>query len=155
MMKFFWKVLVASLFSSIIFWWLIFATVQQPTEEWFWSVKIVTDTWGIKLAWTDKDQDTNIIDAIKWFINWTLWILWLVAVIMLLWWWFVMLTAVGNERFWSWFTIVKNALLWLVIIWFAWFIASIIFWITNLLAQDSEWKSAGTTSIVMPYMQEY
>jgi hypothetical protein len=132
---------------------MVFATVEQPTWDGFGSVRVVTEEGWINLSGTEKDQDTNIIDAIKWFINWTLGILGLIAMIMLLYWWFVMLTAVWNERYGSWFTIVKNALLWLVVIWLAWFVASAIFWITNLITEESVWTDAGTTSIIMPYLR--
>ena len=128
-------------------WSTAFATVTQPTWDGFGSVKTVVEDGGINLAGTEKDQDGNLIDAIKWFINWTLGILGLIAVIILLRWGMKMVLAAWNEESYTkWFTIVKNAALWLVIIWLAWFIASILFWLTNLLAEDSVWTDAGTTS---------
>lgn len=132
----------------------VFATVQPATGEWFGSAKIVTDEWWIALSGTDWAQEGKLIDAIKWFINWTLWILWLIAVIMILRWWLRMVLAWWNEDTYNkWFTIVKNAALGLVIIGLARFIASIIFWITNLVTKESLWWWAWTTSIVMPYIK--
>jgi type II secretory pathway component PulL len=46
--------------------------------------------------------------------------------------WFQMLTAAGDEtKYKKWFTVLKQAALWLVVIWLAWLFVSLIFYIIN------------------------
>ena len=71
-----------------------------------------------------------ILDSIKWIVNRVLWISWFIAVVFVIRWWFRMLTAAGNDEQYNWwFTIIKNAWLWIVYISVAWFIVSFLFWI--------------------------
>jgi len=124
-----------------------FATVEQPTWEGFGSVKVITDDEWIKLAGTEKDQDSNLIDVVKGFVNWTLGILWLIALVVLLRGGFQILIAAGDsDKVSNGWKIVKNALIGLAIIWVAWFIVSIIFFVINLLTVESVGTDAGTTS---------
>lgn len=102
-----------------------------------------TDTGSadqIWLVWTDQWQWDSAVNVVKWFINWTLGILALIALIVLLRWGFQMVTAAWNEdRYGKWRTILKQAAIWLAMIWLARFIVSLIFWLINLLWVNAEW----------------
>ena len=94
------------------------------TQGWF---QAGTSEWVGVLWWT-ADQWGNLIQTIKNFINWMLWLLSLIALIILLYGWFKMVTAAGDEwKYKDWFKIMKQAWIWLAIIWLSWFIVSIIF----------------------------
>lgn len=80
----------------------------------------------------------GFVNVIKGAINWVLGILALIALIILLWGGFQMVTAAGNEDQYSkWFTILKQAAIGLIMIGVAWFIISIIFWLVNLTTSTS------------------
>ena len=96
-------------------------------------------------GWENVDQDVDvragdewpqeewIIDWIQTVVNWALWLMWLVALIMLLWWGFLMVTAAGeDDRYQKWFKILKQAWIGLLLIWVAWLIVSIIFRVIGL-----------------------
>ncbi len=92
----------------------------------------------IKVYWattdTEVDKDDGnwggLIKTIKKFINWTLGILSLIALIILLRGGFQMLTAAGDEgKFKKWFTILKQAGIALAFIAFSWMMVSLIFYV--------------------------
>ena len=88
------------------------------------------NTADIWLWWAGSNQWSNLVNIIKSAINWTLWMLWLIALILLLWGGFQMLTAAGDEKkYEAWFTILKQAWIWLAFIALSWFMVSIIFWL--------------------------
>ena len=116
--------------------------------------KVLFSLWAIGLVWAGSlgmvnaqiiEQDTQynpnnattlqndtLINTIKSFVNWILWLLSLIALVICLWWWFQMLTASWDEnKYKKWFTILKQAWLWLAIIWLAWLFVSLIFRIIN------------------------
>ncbi len=73
-------------------------------------------------------QWEGLLTSIQKGINWILWILAFIALIVLLWWWFQMVTAAGNEeKYKKWFTILKQSAIWLLFIGLAWLIVSLIF----------------------------
>ena len=75
---------------------------------------------------------SSLISTIKTFVNRILWILSLIALVITLRGWFQMLTAAGDEtKYKKWFTVLKQAALWLVVIWLAWLFVSLIFYIIN------------------------
>ena len=85
----------------------------------------------------------GLVSVIKWVINWALGILAFLALIVLLYGGFLMVTAAGDtEKYDKWFTILKQAAIGLVLIGVAWFVVSIIFWLINLVATNA-WP-AGT-----------
>jgi len=95
------------------------------TTSWF-GANDTSDIVGV--GWTSKEG--GLITVIKNFINWTLWLLSLIALVILLYGWFKMVTAAGDEtKYKEWFKILKQAAIWLAIIGLSWFIVSIIFWV--------------------------
>lgn len=134
--------LLWGLVSSILF--PVHATVVQPTDWWFWSTAIVVDN-QLQISWTNENQNGDLELVVKWAVNRVLGILALIALIIVLIGWFRMLTAAWNEeQYDSWFVYMKNAALWLAIIWLAWFVVSMIFWLLNLAtteALDTRWTT--------------
>jgi hypothetical protein len=58
----------------------------------------------------------------------------LIALVLLLWWGFQMVTAAGDDKKYdAWFTILKQAAFGLIMIGVAWFVVSIIFFVINLV----------------------
>lgn len=99
-------------------------------NQWNWLTSNIDWPQWIDTIWTDGDQEWGLVQVIKNFINWVLWILALIVLVIVLVWWFQMVTASGNEeKYKKWFTILKHAGIWLVIIWLAWFLVTIIFWL--------------------------
>jgi len=108
---------------------------------WLWSLTVVNaqlwwnfgdavGTQGIWVAWTGVQKGSSIIDIIKSVINRVLWLLSLIVLVLMLYGWFKMITAAGDEtKYKEWFKVLKQAAIWLAVIWLAWFIVSIVFWI--------------------------
>ncbi len=91
-------------------------------------------------------QWDSFANVVKGFINWSLGILALIALIILLWGGFQMVTAAGDEeRYKKWFTILKQAALWLAMIGVARFIVSLIFFVINLVSNGAV-NTSGTTA---------
>lgn len=94
----------------------------NPENDWF--------TEDIELSQTWTGQKDNLIVVIKSTINRVLGILGLIALIILLWGGFQMVTAAGDDKKYdAGFTYVKQAAGGLAMIGVAWFIVSIIFFV--------------------------
>ena len=113
------------------------AWVLQPDNPY----KVVDDggeTKDISLIGTWNSTKDWIVNIIKWVINWALGILAFIALIVLLYGWFLMVTAGWeSDRYDKWFTILKQAAIWLVFIGIARFVVSIIFRLINLTAEPA------------------
>jgi hypothetical protein len=91
---------------------------------------ITNDNIWISVIWTNEDQNGSLIDVIKRAVNRVLWMLSLIALILCLWWGFQMITAGWkDDKVKAWAKVLKNAAIWLAVIWLSWFIVSIIFWL--------------------------
>lgn len=145
---------IRSMFFGIIITLLcsLFAGVTFAVEKWFWFGISDSDSEDdtivarkdLEIGWVVKDQEEWFVDnVVKSFINWILWILGLIALIMCLYGWFMMLTARDNEDIYSkWFTILKNAIIWLLIIWTAWLIVSLVFWLVVQTSTGVSWAGS-------------
>lgn len=77
-------------------------------------------------------------DYIKWLMNYFLALAWLVALIYLMYHGFIAVTAWGDqEKLKKWMSGVRYAVIAIIWIWVAWFFISIIFWLINLLAENT------------------
>jgi len=86
---------------------------------------------------TDGWQGDALINVIKWWVNWILGILALIALLILIYGGLLMVTAAGSEdRYSKWWTILKQAAIGLIVIGVSWFIVSIIFWLINISATN-------------------
>lgn len=105
--------------------WLL-PVYSQSIGDTFWGSN--EKAGGVWVEWAWSQFDESFLGVVKSFVNWVLWIMSLIALIVLLWWAFQMVTAAGNEeKYGKWFTILKQAAIWLILMWVAWFIVSIIF----------------------------
>lgn len=120
--------LVTGMFSI----YQVSAVSNQPTQNCFgWECGVV---W-IATPWTNENRASDgFITVVKNGINRMIGILWLIALILLLWWGFQMVTSAGDQtKYEAWFKILKNAAFGLLMIWVAWFVVSLIFFVINLI----------------------
>ena len=113
-------------------------TTKRPTtsstDAWAKNSGLTTDTQvsEIKWVWTAQREGSSLLDVIKNAVNWVLWMLSLITLCIVLWWWFQMVTAAGDDgKYKKWFTILKQAWIWLIIILLAWIIVSVVFWLVG------------------------
>ena len=123
--------------------WAQFTTPNNPSLN--------PTAWGnsqnVSVVGAGVGQQDAFVNVVKWAINWLLWILALIALVILLYGGFLMVTAAGNDdQYNKWFTILKHAAFGLVMIGIAWFIVSIIFWVINLVTTSSDGQPAGTAT---------
>ena len=103
------------------------------------------ETENLELIGAGSGQWDSFANVVRGFINWTLGILALLALIILLRGGFQMVTAAGDEeKYKKWFTILKQAALWLAMIGVAWFIISLIFFVINIAGRGGENTSGST-----------
>ena len=109
--------------------------------------------------WANPASDTNLVwngtqkltwsallDTIKNAINWILWILATVALVICLYGGFKMVTAAGDEKkYQDGVKVLKYAAIWLAIIGLSWMIVSIIFWFVGTLWGGKQTQSTGVT----------
>ncbi len=115
---------------------------------WFWLATVSTPVaaqggdftqWQNYLGWIDVAwqwslQWDSLIGSIQTFINRVLGILGLIALIILLYAGFQMVTAAGDEeKYNSWFKILKQAGIGIAFIALSWLMVSIIFFLLNLV----------------------
>jgi hypothetical protein len=89
---------------------------------------------GINVPGSQNTTGQWLLDVVKEFINRVLGILGLIALIVLLYGWFNMVTAAGDEeKYNTGFKILKQSGIGLAFIGLAWFVVSIIFFLLNLV----------------------
>lgn len=77
-------------------------------------------------------QEDALINVVKWWVNRVLGILGLIALLILMYGGFLMVTSAGEEeQYKKGRTILKHAVIGLIIIGVAWFVVSIVFWLVN------------------------
>jgi len=149
MKKFSLKLLVIG-----IFWLLGFGVVNLGTintaqavvwvSDWLGGFGDAGDTAGLNVAGSGEKQWWSIVNMIKNFINRSLGIMWLIALVILLYGGFQMVTAAGEEeKYKKWFTILKQAAMGLIFIGIARFMVSAIFWILRVAGGGSS-ESTGS-----------
>ena len=138
------KICVIALFTFAILWqFSIVKADEEPlppeettpnvrydwNNEWYWQW-FHKKVWHIGVVGTNHANatDAKIIDTIKNAINRVLWMLSLVALVLCLWGWFQILTAGWDDsKVKTWTKILKNAAIWLAIIWLAWLLVAFVF----------------------------
>lgn len=94
----------------------------------------VGNAGNIGVAGAGVDQGWKLIDVIKSFINWMLGMLALIALVILIWGGFQMVTAAGDEtKYKKGFKILQQAAIGLVFIWVSWLVVSVIFWLLTTI----------------------
>ena len=128
------KKLSLKVLSFLVFWvlsvWGLVA-VAQNTPSGFGDVTATSNVW---VSGTGTAQGGKLIDVIKSFINWMLGILALIALVILLWGGFQMVTAAGEDaKYKKGFKILQQAAIGLVFIGVSWLIVSVIFWLLGVV----------------------
>ena len=111
--------------------------------------------------WANPDADASMIsdgsqtltgsallDTVKNAINWIMGILATIALVICLYGWFKMITAWGDEKkYGDGLKVLKQAAIWLAIVWLSWMIISVIFWFIGTLWWNNQTKTNGQTSV--------
>ena len=114
-----------------------------PTQNQYINTTDDGTTSDLAVIKSGTGTNDQLVDVIKSAINWILGILALIALVVLLYGGFLMVTAAGNEEnYKKGFTILKQAAIGLILIGIAWFIVSIVFWLVNLIGAGAQ--DAGT-----------
>jgi len=127
------KKLSAKVLSVLVFWILSLGSLfslAQNTPSWF------GDSSNVQIAgiadWQMKGD--KLIDVIKSFINWMLGMLALIALVILIWGGFQMVTAAGDDaKYKKGFKILQQAAVGLVFIGVSWLMVSVIFWLLGVV----------------------
>ncbi len=98
---------------------------------------------NIWVSWADVGGQWN--EGFIWFVesavNWILWLLALITIIILIWGWFQMITAAWDDgKYKKWFTIVKQAVIWLILIWASALIVNLVF--SFMTTNTTQWGTA-------------
>ena len=127
---------------SVIVWASTIAAPMITTAAWFLSQN---SAW-IWVAWWNVTWQGNngLVVFVKHAINWILWFLGLISIAILIWGGFQMVTAAGDDgKYKKWFTIVKQAVIWLILIWSAALIVNAVFYFMNSNT-NTAWSAWGT-----------
>lgn len=122
------------MFSLIIggfLWFVVFSlSLVNAQSAWWFTNQNTSYNPDTPMSWS-LAQD-KLIFVIKDVINRILWLLALIALVILLWGGFQMVTAAGDDgKYKKWFKILQQAGMWLLFIWVSWLFVSVIFWIIN------------------------
>ena len=97
-----------------------------------------------------KDQEltgSKFLDTVRNAINWILWILATIALVMCLYWWFKMVTSGWDEKkYGDGLKVLKYAGIGLAIIGLSWMIVSVIFWFVGSLWESTQWDQVDGNS---------
>ena len=132
---------IYSLIGSAIIWASTIVAPMLTTANWFTSQNTTT----IWVVWWNVGWQGNtwFISFVQTSVNRILWFLGLISIIVLIWWWFQMVTAAGDDgKYKKWFTIVKQAVIWLILIWASAMIINLVFNFmnTNTSATPATWQ---------------
>jgi len=112
---------------TAILWASSIAAPMITTAAWWFTDQRTTTLWvtGGKTGWTWSEW---FITFVQTAVNWILWLLWLISIIILIWGGFQMVTAAWDDgKYKKWFTIVKQAVIWLILIWASAMIINLVF----------------------------
>ena len=92
---------------------------------------------------------SKFLDTVKSAINWILWILATVALVMCLYGWFKMVTAAGDEKkYGDGLKVLKYAAIWLGIVGLSWMIVSVVFRFVWTLSWWNQVQTADSWNVV-------
>ena len=120
------KAIVASMIAVVGITNFSFAAPAQPVNNFIGN----QNDSGISVPWQELDASDNLITTIKSFVNLALGFLGLIALIVLLYGWFQMVTAAGDEgKYKNGFKILRQAGIGLIFIGLSALFVQLIFWI--------------------------
>ena len=128
------------LFAVMMMWLAVFGIIgstalaeggrtqgQGFTNAWFGALDYAK---GTGVQWAGEDRGDSLVNVVKNAINWVLWTLSIIALVLLLWWGFQMVTAAGDDnKYKSGMKILKTTWIGLAFIACSWLIVSLIFWV--------------------------
>ena len=121
------KKLLAGISAWIIWLWAVIApSLTMAAQWWFWQQRQTT-IWlaGANVWWS---WDEWFISFVQNAVNWILSLLGLITIIILVYGGFLMVTAAWDEgKYKKWFTILKQAFIWLILIGVSALIVNLIF----------------------------
>ena len=121
------KILFGHVLWALLLWVIIIP--NNVHAQWFWDMVGVN---GINTIWTKEKQEDALVYTIQTAINRVLRILATITLLFVLYAWFLMMTSGWDQKKYdSWLSIIKNAAIWLAIIWTSWLIVSARFWRIN------------------------
>ena len=125
------KVLVGAFLGMFALAWVAVLPNYASATDWAnpkADESLIANDWQQKLTWS------ALLDTIKNAINWILGILATIALVICLYGGFKMITASGDEKkYGDGLKVLKQAAIWLAIIWLSWMIVSIVFWFVGKL----------------------
>ena len=127
------------------------AQTSGDSDFWDWSNP---DANRNLVSWADGQTLTGsaFLDTIRNAINWILWILATIALVICLYGWFKMVTAAGDEKkYGEWLNVLKYAAIGLAIIGLSWMIVSVIFWFVGSLSWKNQTQSQEVSSVDTTY----
>ncbi len=127
------KKIIGGVIASIALLGDVFAQNAGGAWQWwfFWQRTDVAPNVPATDQWLTGE---GLLNSIKTFINYVLGLLAVIALVVLLWWGFQMVTAAGDDnKYKKWFTILKQAGIGLILIGLAWLIVSFFFYIVNVM----------------------
>lgn len=135
------------LLVGVLFMGMLGVTTAFDFSFWYQrnGTEAVKSIKNISVGGVDQDQEDNLLDVIKGVANWVFGILALIALLIVIYGWFLMLTSAGeDDAYTKWWSVMKSALIWIVIIGVAWFVVSGIIWVVQQTGRAAEWSTAGT-----------
>lgn len=122
------KKLISSLFVSLL-WNILLTLPVEAITVWLWWFGNQNSS-SIWVAWaeTGSTWNTGFLTFIETALNWFLWFLAFITIIILIYGWFLMVTAAWDDgKYKKWFTILKQTIIWLILIWVSALIINLIF----------------------------
>ena len=108
------------------------ATYWEFENKWWRGDDSHNEEYNPSVAGKDNYQNDNLIKTIRTAINWVLWILSFIALLLCLWWGFQMMTSGWDQKkYESGLNILKWAAIGLAVIAVSWLIVSLIFYVIN------------------------
>jgi hypothetical protein len=105
--------------------------IMLTASAWWKFWDMVGVKW-VGVYGTEKQQEDSLIHTIRKAINWVLGLLSFICLCLVIYAGFLMLTSGwDSKKYETWFSIIKNAALWLAIIAVSWLLVSLIFYVIN------------------------
>ena len=119
-------------------WWE--GTLKGTTSFNSWDI---FSWWWKWIAWASDTKGSGLLNVIKNFINWMLWLLATIALVICLYAGFKMVTSAGDEgKYKEGIEMMKKAGIGLVVIGLAWMIVSVVMWLLSSLTASWTTTSA-------------
>lgn len=142
-MKNTWKKVLFSLWAIWLLWAGSIGLVEAAAEWHGWGVPWQNSGYYVGNDYVSETWDRTLLQSAITLVNRVMSMLSVVALVALLIWWYRMITANWDEgKYKKWLSVLKQAAIWLVIIWLSWAIIRIIFRFINKSDQNTGYDAA-------------